>query len=138
MWAVYYLFTKPQKTAREGAKSIKVGRNRPAQNRHVRKNPQEKETTEKHFSKSNPIICVDFSETYLDECFILRHNEHVFIFLWKSRGMPGHGDHIPALVLKCWLGISASSISLPEQHSQVPATTVSSPPPCFYLREWNG
>ncbi len=91
-----------QKTAREGAKSVKVGRNRPAQNRHVRKNPQEKE--EKHLGKSNPIICADFSETYLDECFILRHNEYVFIFLWKSRGMPGLGDHIPALVLKCWMG----------------------------------
>jgi len=42
MRAVYYPFIEQEKPAREGAKS--VGTNRPAQNRHERNNPQEKET----------------------------------------------------------------------------------------------
>lgn len=66
---LFIIYSQNQKkTTREGAKSVKVGGK---QNRHVRNNPQEKEETEKHLSKSNPIICADFSETYLDECFIL-------------------------------------------------------------------
>lgn len=47
---------------------------------------------DKNFSISNPIIFAIFYGTYLNRCLILQHNKHVLFLLWKSRGMPRHGD----------------------------------------------